>query len=69
MGLSHRYRAGRGVMTDRQHMFRRITCFVIAALSFAAIITMLTGSLLNAARTGAEAEKANSLFEVGKNNR
>ena len=56
-------------MTDRRHLFRRIACFVIDALSFAAIITMLTGSLLNAARTGAEAEKANSLFEVGKSNR
>jgi hypothetical protein len=55
-------------MTDRRQLFRQITCFVIAAVCFAVIIAMLTGNLLNAARAGAETEKAN-LFEVPIHNR
>jgi hypothetical protein len=53
-------------MNNPRYSFLQITRLVMAVLSFAAIITMLTSSLLNAARAGAEAEKANSSFEIPK---
>ena len=48
-------------MNDHRRIFRQIACFVAAALSFAAIVTILISSLLNVARAGAEAEKTNIL--------
>ena len=53
-------------MNSRRYWFRQILRFAVAALAFSAIIAMLTNNLLNAARAGAEGERANSSFEMPK---
>jgi hypothetical protein len=53
-------------MNDRRDLHRQIARFVLAAVSFAVIVTMLIANLLNVARAAAATEKADLSVQILK---